>query len=202
MTVIHCNTTYIRRHIMTNISHHMMLHPYTVNIHMIQTSIGCIGRNKPWSQQASVATNATFIHNEHLYQTDRPQPECTQHLYSANIHTRQTGISRNKYQSQQDSTHIHRKHPYKTDNYWSQQDSTLIHTSIQNRQLLVATDTALTIYAQQECVFYSGSQQTWYVALVLLQILTDSKGITQRGFLIDLITLLNGMTSNFAPNFP
>ena len=73
------------------------------------------------SQQALVAADATFIHNKHLYQTDKPQLECTQHLSLANIHIRQTGISRNKTQ------YIYTQ------------------TFIRDRQLLVAI---LTIYAQ------------------------------------------------------
>ena len=183
MTVAHCNTIYIDT---ANSGHNKHQSPCdtTANIHMIQTSIGHIGCNKHRSQKASVATDATFIHNKHLlfviralqwpalkhvlllglpnltdfnwkpknlYQTDKPQPELMQHLCSANIYTKQIGIGRNKYRSQQDSTHT-------------------LQTSIQYRQVSVATiigrnktqhiytanihtrhkatDTVLTIYGQ------------------------------------------------------
>ena len=109
---------------------------------------------------------------------------CNIHIYTRqtglswnvhNIYTQQTSIQDGQASARTYTTFILRKYPYKTVRYRLQQVSVATRlntytpqTSIWDRQLLVATDVALTIYAQQAC---------------------------QREFLINLITLLNGMAS-------
>ena len=116
MTVVHCNMIYDT----VNSCHnkHQLLHN--------TTSINCKRSydtdkyRSHRSQQVSVETDATFICNKYLYQTGDYLSKQMQHLCSASIHARQTGISRNKYRSQHNSTYTHHEYPYKADLQHSQ----------------------------------------------------------------------------------
>ena len=83
----------------------------TVNINMMQTSIGHIDHIKRWLQQVSVATETFYAQQTSIQ--DRQVSVVTsigynkmQHIYTANIDTRQISIGRNKTQSIY-STNIH-----------------------------------------------------------------------------------------------
>jgi len=103
MAIVHCSMIYLDT---ANSGRNKHLSPHdTTSIHN-KHSYDLDKYHLYRSQQALIATDATFIHNEHLYQTDKLQLECTQHLYSANVHARQTGIGHKKTQHKY-TAHIH-----------------------------------------------------------------------------------------------